>query len=373
MGLGLAPAKTKINFNQQKQEGRFRVIVDNVPTKVILTTEGELGQFINLEKDVFVAYSPETWINFDITLPEELPPGERHGGILVIQAPEETSKENVIVATTAISHKVKVMVPYPGKYIESKVFIQNNNPDEPVLFTIAIVNYGKDNINSAKASIVVKGPTNEEIITINTEDISIEVNKEKQLKGIWQPDNPGSYILEISIEYDGKVKKHSQTFSVGSLELEIEDIKINNFKIGQIAKLDIYLRNKWNKDIDVDGKVEIFKEEKLVSSFNTIPVNILDSSSGIMEAYWNTENMGVGEYDITVNAEYGDKSSQKTFSSVVSIDNIQIKNFDAIGKVVDNKNSSKTSILIMLVFMLIVLNIGLFIFINKKLKNKEYK
>ena len=51
-GLGLAPARTKVEFNQVEQSGRFRVIVDEVPSKVILSTEGELGEYISLQKSL---------------------------------------------------------------------------------------------------------------------------------------------------------------------------------------------------------------------------------------------------------------------------------------------------------------------------------
>ena len=87
----------------------------------------------------------------------------------------------------------------------------------------------------------------------------------------------------------------------------------------------LYSAVMWNQNIDVQGKVEIFKDNNLISNFNTIPVNIKEKSSSIMEAYWNTQDIEIREYDISVKAEYDGKTSEKSFISVVSIDDIQIK------------------------------------------------
>ena len=367
--LGIAPAKTTFDFAPNTvKEGYFRIITDESPVKVVFTKEKELGKYIELENDVMILEQKETWVNFKLNLPEDLPPGERKGGILVLQIPKDTGQENVVMAAPAVVHLVKVNVPFPGKYVTGKLFITNTKVNDPVLFTLALVNWGKEKVENAKATIVIKGPTNEEVAVMHTDTVSISPNQEVKLLTTWQTENPGTYYAEVVVEYDGKTHKMSQSFNVGSLDLEIERIIVDNFKIGQIAKLDIYLRNKWNKPLNVEGRVEIFKDNDLVSSFNTIPVNILERSTGIMNAYWNTEGVDVGEYDISVKAQYEGKVSEKTFTSVVSIDQIQFKEFSA-GKVIGTE-SNNTTILVLAVLVLIILNIFLFIYIRKKLQNK---
>ena len=371
-GLGLAPARTKVEFNQVEQSGRFRVIVDEVPSKVILSTEGELGEYISLQNTVLVVESKETWVDFTVNLPEDLGPGERQGGIMVIQVPKDVTKENVVVATTAIVHQVKVDVPYPGKYLTGKMFVQNSNVDEPTVFTIGLSNYGKEDIANVKASITIKGPTNEELVILNTDEKSIASGNEDKIVALWQAEHAGSYFAEAIVEYDDKTTKITQQFSIGNLELEIENIKVNNFKLGQIAKLDVYVRNKWNKPFIVNGNVDVLKEGKLVSSFNTIPVEVKEQSSDIMEGYWGTEGLSVGEYDITIQASYEGKTSEKTITSIISLDDVTFKEFDVTGRVVKGNESKRSTFLIISVFILILMNLALFIYINKKLKNNNY-
>lgn len=369
--LGLAPAKSDFEFKESSQESAFRIIVDDVPAKVLLTKEGELGQFINLEKEVLILDEKETWVKFKVNFPNNLPPGERKGGILVLEVPKDNGNENIVMAATAIMHQVKVNVPYPGKYVTGKMFITNAKVDSPIEFKMGLINYGSEKIEEAKATIVIKSPTNEELGVFFSDKKSIMPGNEEVLSGFWQTQNPGSYRAEATVEYDGNTFELEQNFNIGELELAIEDIKVNNFKIGQIAKLDVYLRNKWNKPLNVDGRIEIFKKDKLISSFNTLPVEIKEKSSSIMEAYWNTEGMETGEYDISIKASYEGKTTEKTFSSIVSIDNIKLKDYVS-GNVAVSKDSGRTTILIIAVIVLIILNIALFIYISRRLKKVEY-
>jgi hypothetical protein len=367
-GLGIAPARSTFDYQANSvKEGALRIIVDSVPTKVILTTEGELGKYIELEQEVLVLTETETWVKFKMQLPKNMNPGEQSGGILVLEVPKSTGEGNVVMAAPAVIHQVKVNVPYPGKYVTGKMYITNIEINEPILFTIALKNFGIEDVDNAKATIVIKGPTNEEIAVLHTEERGIDANTEGKLTAYWKPENPGSYFVEAAVEYDGKVFEMKEKFDMGNLDIEIENLLVNNFKIGQIAKLDIYLRNKWNEPIDVQGKVDIFKDSKLISSFNTIPITVNEKSTSIMEAYWNTQDVEVGEYDISVKASYKGKTSEKSFNSIVSIDNIQIKDYVS-GQVTGEGNNRRTTLLVVAVLVLIGLNIALFVYINKRLK-----
>jgi len=370
-GLGLAPAKTKFDFSANTtSEGVFRIIVDNIPSKIMITTQGELGKYISLEKEVLTVEEHETWVKFNINQPKELPAGDRVGDIIVMEVPASNLNENVVLAAPAIIHKVWVSVPYPGKYLSSKLYITNQDLKQPVLFTIGIGNFGQEDVKKVSANIVIKGPTNEEIAVLNTDETPLGSGKEGKLTTYWQAENPGSYVAEVNLNYDGKSQQITQRFDVGNMELEIETIQVNNFRIGQIAKMDIYLRNIWNKPLSVNGKVEVFKDDRLVSSFNTVSVDIPERSSAIMEGYWNTQDLEVGEYDISVKASYGDKTKEKSFSSVISIDEMQIKDYVS-GRVVDTRENKRTTLLVVLVLIVIISNISLFIYINKKLQRTQ--
>lgn len=369
-GLGIAPAKTTFDFEEGSvKEGAFRIVSDNFPSKVVFTKEGDLGKYITLDQDTIMLKEPETWVNFKLYIPSDLPPGEITGGILVLEIPKDTVNEDIIMAAPAVMHKVKVNVPYPGKYLVSKMFITNTKLNEPIIFTLPVVNYGKEKINNAKATIVIKGPTNEEVAALHTSSVTIDPGQEEKLLVTWQTDKAGSYFAEAAVEYDGKVIQVADKFSIGNLEIEIERIEVNNFRLGQIAKLDLYLRNRWNTPLKVDGRIEIFKDNNIISTFNTVPVDILQGSSSVMNGYWNTEGITPGEYQISVKANYEGKTSERSFSTYVSAAEIKFKDL-AAGNVIAGKSNSNTTLLVIIVFILIIFNVALFFYINKRLKNK---
>lgn len=370
-GLGLAPAKTTFDFEAGSvKEGAFRIVSEDTPSKIIITKEGDLGKYIVLEKETLIVEESETWVGFKLNLPQELPPGEITGDILVLEIPKDTLNEDVVMAAPAVMHKVKVNVPYPGKYLVSKMYITNTKVNDPILFTLPSANYGKEKISNVKATIVIKGPTNEEIAVLHTDSISLEPNNEEKMLATWQTDKAGAYFAEATIEYDGKIIQMSDKFSVGSLEIEIERIEVNNFRLGQIAKLDIYMRNKWNTPLKVDGRIEIFKENSLVSTFNAVPVDILQGSNSVMNGYWNTEGIDLGEYQISVKATYDGKVSEKSFDTYVSAEDMKFQDL-ASGKVIAKKGGSSTTLLVIAVFLLIVVNVFLFFYINKRLRNRQ--
>lgn len=362
--IGIAPARSKLDFKIGEQEGSFRIISEDYPIKVLISKEGELSKYIELEKESIIIESTETLVKYKINLPYDLLPGERKADLIILKIPKEKSDE-VILATVALSHKIIVNVPYPGIYAEGKLFITNTEVNQPIFFTFVIKNYGKEKINNAKIDLVIKGPTNEELFRTTSEIKTIDANKEENFLLNWQTENSGSYFLEATLNYDDKKLDFSQKFDVGNLDIDIEKIEINNFKIGQIAKLDIYLRNKWNKDVKLEGKAEVFKDNKILSTFSTVPIIIKEKSTEIMNAYWDTSGLSIGEYDLSIKINYEGKTKEKMYSAYISGDSVNFKNFVS-GNVIEQKSNMTINILVISVFVLIILNILLIIYVKKR-------
>ena len=123
LGMGIAPARTTIDFEPGKEvQKEIRIDVDEYPCRILLSTEGDLAEYIIPEKSYIIADQKEVTVKYTIKFPNSLPPGKRLGKILAVQMPNvDSDKKEIIIATTAVIHQVWVNVPFPGKYIESNI------------------------------------------------------------------------------------------------------------------------------------------------------------------------------------------------------------------------------------------------------------
>jgi hypothetical protein len=388
--MGIGPALNIIDFApNSQQELSFRIVNnENKEMKVAIYPQGELAEYIKLEKNIveIKASESEKEIKYKVMLPEKLNPGSRAADLLVVELPvEETvlilgnktvifnEQESMIKATVSLIHQLIVNVPYPKKYVSGKLYIDKANVNETVTFTISLFNIGKESVKKAKAVIVIKAPTGEEIAVIKTNEISLNAQDESKLAGYWTANvGNGNYYAEVIADYDGETFILAKDFSIGDLRIEIEDLKVDNFRLGTIAKFDVLLRSRWNEripNIYADMQV-IDKSGNTMADFKTNIVNLEPKSIGEVSGVWDTAGVEVGKYDVNVKVNYGNKTAEKLFQTIVSVDKIEVQE-SLTGQVISGKNTKRDSILILIVLILIGINIGWFVYFKRIKKNKQ--
>ncbi|RJQ17202.1 hypothetical protein C4573_04075 [Candidatus Woesearchaeota archaeon] len=390
--LGVAPSRDLIDFSPGQKTLTARIINnDHKDMRIALYPKGDLEQYVQIDNPIITVKADESEKSFTYTinLPDKLEPGTQKVGIILVELPETfvesddnllVSDENAILfankkkdalisATTAVIYQLGVRVPYPDTYIESGLYVTEGKIGDLFTFTIPLVNRG-EKATSVYADIVIKGPTNEEIARFKTETITLEGLKEGKLQYSWKADvNQGSYIAEAVVHYNGKVIELNKKFGVGNLFIEIQDLKVDSFKLGGIAKFDVYLKNQWNEPIkDVYGELKVLdKDGNSINSFKTLSTDIPSYGDATINGYWDTTGVDVGSYDVRVILNYAGKTSEKLFQTVVGIDKIQVGS--TTGKVTGDKGGgSNISLLIILIAVLIAINIGWFVFFRKRMK-----
>jgi hypothetical protein len=389
---GLAPAEKSIDYKPNSRENaQFRFInSEQNDLELTIVARGELAEYIELEKEkIYVnSHDSEVNINYVVNLPDDLEPGLRTADILVIPIPKDVQSgfdvssdtkveavnmpvdrsQNKVMAMIALIHQTKVNVPYPGKYLKGILNVNDANVNEHIGFTISLFGLGDERIESAKATIIIKGPTNEEIAVIRTEETPLNVQEKTKLAASWKADvDPGRYYAEIIVEYDGKTLLLDKVFYVGDKRVEIEKIGVDNFRLGTIAKFDILLRSKWNEPIsDVYAKMQVLDENNnLLTDFKTKSVDLQPLGSEDVEGYWDTQDVEPGEYDINVQVYYDDQVSEKLFETVVSFDSIDVRRA-ITGRAISGERKLSDSVLVIIVLILIGINIGWFVYYKRK-------
>lgn len=354
--LGLSPAKKVLNFAPNKEETiTFNLINnENMDLKVFVEVTGKLADYIQIsDKALTISKNEKSKeLKLEITLPESFEkPGLIESTIKVNQVSDAEQGATQISTMPSIKAKLQLRVPFPSKYIESKLVIDKN--EEKVRFVMPIFNYGGEDIDNVKAFLKIFDTKNNLIRELETESSSIDSDSQAKLSASWQADNIGSYYAITNIDYDGEKLELKESFDIGAPFINITKIIVNNFRLGDIAKFDIFLKSDWNDAINVYGDAVISEGDKTYLVFKTDSVDLLPEKEGIVNVYWDTTDMPEGEYNLNFLIKYPQGKSEHNVKLNVNKDSITT--ILSPERLIDKKNI----ILAIAILILVIINIAL--------------
>ena len=376
--LGITPARTTIDF----EPGLSRTIDFDIinsggnDMSLVIATQGDLGDYISVPSGDLSISSNEgsKTFSYSLNLPSKLEPGLHTGEVVVINLPEESfSGEAYVRATLAVITQVYVYVPYPGKYAEARLNIVNADKGDEVNFIIPIVSLGEFDLTSVKANVDIYNKGGEKVDSFNTNDISVPAGEKKEIIHKWKADVPiGEYRAEASLIYDEGTISLEGTFSIGSRDLELQEISVDSFSLGEIAKLEMLIENKWSEPIS-DAYIEtqiLNNKGDVVSEFKSASYDVEPLKKQTFVSYWDTAGVLVGNYETILSIKYGDKSSTKRLEFQVDKNKLTIL---GLGYVISEGGeeggmSSLVIILIGVIGILVLINLLWFLLLRKRLK-----
>jgi len=383
--IGVTPGRTTLDFEPGLERSVTFTIVNNehLEFNALVYVEGDLKDHVTLEKNIveFRETDNSKPFTYRVKLPEKIEkPGDHWAKIVVMQLPPGMESEKLegqfVIATTAVIHQLRVKVPYPGKYADIGLEIQEAEPNETVTFFVKVYNLGKEKIYKAHATIDILGPTNERIYTLESEDISIEPKKTGEIIIPWKADvHPGVYQAVVTLNYDGKVASTRKNFGVGTLRIEVLGVKVRNFVLGQVAKFEIEIRNLWNQRVeDVYAEMEITNQNgDRVANFKSASSDIEPLQRATLYAYWDTEGVERGTYDAKLVLHYADKTTTKLLKAYVELESLETEIIGVTARAVRKKGEPGpgTNMLVPLVLILVFINIGWFFYFRRRGKSMQ--
>ncbi|PIN68897.1 hypothetical protein COV93_07650 [Candidatus Woesearchaeota archaeon CG11_big_fil_rev_8_21_14_0_20_43_8] len=394
--LSVAPALKMIDYNSGAEESvRLRILNKEAKDfKVLIYTKGDLGKYIKFDESIVEIKSdePEKRLFYTVSMPTELKPGTNEGEIVILELPEgdqtvvvkddgevvvtSGKQTSTVSAQNGVISKVQVKVPYPGKFVQSRLDIRGGRPGEPIEFVLPTYSLGSETIDKVYADIEILSPTNERIDEVKTQTVSLPPHKDVNLRAIWKDyPNTGAYLAVAHLVFDDNTVEYKGVFIVGDPMIEVKNISVNEFNLGGVAKIDLTLLGKWNQIIPgvyVDMTVFDSLEETKVGEFKTASSDVKPYVPEIIRAYWDTFGLSEGSYVMQLDLNYGDKQETVKFDLYVAANDIQTK-FDSTGQAISGKSGflTRDTTLVILVIVLIGANIYLVVFVMKRLKNKR--
>ena len=375
LAIGISPIRKVVDFEPGAQE--LSVTISNQQEraiKAVVYARGDLAQYIGI-KDSLLTVQPggQAQAGYVLTLPESFDrPGVHKGEIVAMEYPESfgTGKQSVVSASASVVSELWVRVPYPGKYAEGALHIESKNVGENVQFIVTLMNFGKEDIRSARATIKILGATYEQIAEFQTDEIALKPQEQKQMSGTWLANvNPGKYHAVAEIAYDEKKAVLEQDFEVGRLFIAVKAIDVRDFSLGEVAVMDITLKSEWNEPISgVYGEITVLdKQGTTFGTFKTASTDLAPMGEGTLKAYWDTNGLNVGSYTLRLLVHYGERVTERLVETEVSIDGIRTS-LGPTAQVIAQKGASRETLLTILVILLIVINVVWFVFFMRKRK-----
>ena len=375
--LGVTPARTTLDF----EPGLSRSVDFDIlnsgseDMKIVFSAQGELAEYISLgvsEAEISAVEGSRSF-SYNLNLPSELTPGLHTGEVFALQLPSgATSEGSQILATLAVRTQVHLYVPYPGKYANAKMYVYGADVGEEVRFVIPVVSAGEFDLTSVRANVDVYNKLGEKVASFNTDSVSVASGARKELVYNWKADVPiGDYIAKASLIYDDGTLDLEEQFSVGSKELELQEISVNDFSLGEIAKLEMLVENKWSEPIGgayVETKI-MNDRGGVVSSFKSASYDVGALAKEVFVSYWDTAGVKVGTYETEVAINYADKSSKKGLRFDVEKNKLTVI---GLGYVIsaDSGGDSNTLMYLLIgaVVVLILINLLWFFLFRKRFK-----
>jgi hypothetical protein len=386
LAMGVGPSRQHITFAPgQEIQGELMIVNDKGEEfRAAIYPQGDLTEYITVEPPLVDVSSGEyiKRVRYTIKFPVDAPtPGTHKLELVVRQFPPDTELDEgtVISANLALISQILVKVPYPGKYAEGKLFVSGSEKmDTPTKFVVQLFNFGTADIDKAHARIQVFNPSMEKVAEIYTNNMSVRSKAEARLQAVWNPDvNKGEYKAIVTVYFDEKEFTLEQGFALGTFAIDVSDISVEKFRLGDVAKFDILLFNSWNTEMK-DVYVEMVVEDSIgnkMTEFKTAAVDIPANQGEELEAYWYTEGVAPGIYTVKLIVHYAGKITQKEYDFEVNTNSI--KKLGAVGQAItaaEEEEVKTTGLLIILIVLVLVMLIGMnivwFYFLSRKFKGK---
>lgn len=374
-GIGVAPAWQDHDFESGREiKSKIRVINDeNQEFRLLVYTRGMFSERLEFEEQIYSVSTDqnEVTIPFTFYMPEKiLVPGTQSTEILVLMLPKSISDEDIfdegkikateamVLATKQLIVKFNTVVPYDGKYVDAQVFVNQATDTQPLRFGIALYSLGTDDIKVAWAEIDILDPNGNVVGSLETEKVSLSSKSEGRVVASWPDAGPGDYTAVFKIHYDEEQIELKKNFYVGNLLIDITNVGVDHFKLGEIVRLDIYLKSLWNTALDdVYGVLKVYDGERVAYEYKTTSVDIDEFAFSTVTAFWDTKKVEPGSYDVKVELYYSDKKTETEFKAKLGYEEIEIIGFGSTGQMITGEQALSTdSWLTIVVVILVMLN-----------------
>lgn len=302
---GVSPSSYDIDFESNYKESfPFNFFLSS-DVKSDIFVEGDLAEYVSLNKNNLKGSGQ---VIASLNLPSKInPPGIHY---IYVRAKEIIEVEDGIGISLSVGGVLKVRVPYPGKYAELDLSVENVNQGEPINLSLEVFSRGDQDI-FAEVDIEVRDSNKNLKDKKNIGSEKIESTKSKVFTTSLNTKDylSGDYNISAIVNYGGEFPASVvKEIRLGELKVLVsnnseflERKKINRF----IIEVESY----WNGEIEgVFADVRVLQTNE---SFKTPSTILSPWQKTTLNGFLDTSSIEGDYFDAEITVHYADKTSSK--------------------------------------------------------------
>jgi hypothetical protein len=209
---------------------------------------------------------------------------------------------------------------------------------------------------------------------IETEHYLLSSNEKKEIRVFWNNTNPaGDYKVRVSLFLGEESFNFAKFFKIEKKIVDIENIFVNDFKLGEIANFNIMIKNYLHSEIE-NSAVELLileKDGSIAYRLESENKTIDQMSTELYEIKWDTRNIKEGEYNVKILFNYWETSLEKDLVFRLNENSLELI---GVGYSVSSSTKEKdytSFIVIIFVILLVAVNLFWFLFFRKLKKSPK--
>jgi hypothetical protein len=302
---GVVPGSYEIDFEPgYSGEFVFDFVLD---VDADLYVEGDLARYVKLDRDRVSGREEAVAI---LNLPPEIKsPGVNY---IFIGARGEG---------VDVRGAIKVVVPYPEKYVELELNAPNVNAGEIVDVGLRMFNLGKQDVNVTPVVEIYSAGERVEIFEGRSGAIGVSGILDFNVPFDSSNYSAGDYVAVALVDYGDEVARVENVFRLGEFAVRILNYT-DEFVEGEIGRFEIEVENLWDYGMD-----EVYAEVRIIGSgvgFDSSIVKLGGWEKRVLVAAFDGSSFVGGEVDAKIILHYD--------GEVVSED-VKLKIVDSLGVV----------------------------------------
>ncbi|MGM5487734.1 MAG: hypothetical protein ACQESG_02180 [Nanobdellota archaeon] len=239
------------------------------------------------------------------------------GGLqsLLVRATGVSDGNSVVGGTAIVQKLVPIHVYFDEKVIQSRFHVRNININETGTVEVTVDSWTHQRIDSVSADVKILG--DESVLdTVVIEPTSLPSGESVTLTGSFETAGwvPGTYNASATINWDGNTTHLSDSFRIGSLEVDILNYT-TSVPAGQISTFDIGVRSGWNDKLD-DVFAFVLIDGRRMLKTATYGLNAWDEI--VISDYIDTTGIEPGVHELKIVLHFG--GEKKTITDSISIE-----------------------------------------------------